>query len=406
MKVNVLPSLLIILLLISKDYQSYAGSVDTSGIHDLRTQHDQKPPFYSFKASYISDLAYNFSGGIKTGGTYLGMANMRALIDTEIAGIWKGGQLFVNAANIHTRQSFTEFVGDIQVASNIDAGNHTYFQELWYKHVIHDFEITAGLQDMNAEFASSGYGSLYLNSSFGILPIISGNICAPIFPLTSFGLTIKWNVSDNVSWLTALYDGCPTPFENSPFNLNWRFSSQDGIISVSEVQYSTSLNNQPGIYKAGLVSSNNTLFNRPQFNDSLSRNIFGIYLLADQQLWLNGNRSFGVFTQLGYSPTDVTDHGVYFGGGFNLTGAFTRKGTDNLGISIGCVNPRINSSINAEQTPTLRDNCETVVELTYNYSVSKHLFIQPDIQYIIKPSGTGKALNNAFAGILRFGITF
>ncbi len=406
MKVNLLPFLLIILLITTNDYQCHAGTADTSSIHTGRSQQDKIPSFFSFETSYISDFAYNLSGGIKTGGTYLGMANMRAVFDTDIAGLWKGGQLFVNAANIHSRQSFTEFVGDIQVASNIDAGNHTYIQELWYKHVIKDLEITAGLQDMNAEFASSEYGGLYLNSSFGILPIISGNVCAPIFPLTSLGLTVKWNISDDISWLTALYDGCPTPFENNPFNLNWRFSKQDGIIAVSEVQYSTSFNNKPGIFKAGVISSNNNLFNGPQLNDSSSRDIFGIYFMADQQLWQNGNRSFGVFSQIGYSPTDVTDLGVYFGGGFNLTGAFTKKGTDNLGISVGCVNPTFKIVDNAEQTPTLRDNCETAIELTYNFSVSKHFFIQPDLQYIIKPSGTGGTLNNAFVGILRLGITF
>jgi len=45
---------------------------------------------------------------------------------------------------------------------------------------------------------------------------------------------------------------------------------------------------------------------------------------------------------------------------------------------------------------------ETAIELTYELQPLPFLFIQPDIQYIINPSGINQKLNNCFAAFLRF----
>ena len=39
--------------------------------------------------------------------------------DTEKANFWKGGELFINAANTHGGEPSASFIGDYQVASNI-----------------------------------------------------------------------------------------------------------------------------------------------------------------------------------------------------------------------------------------------------------------------------------------------
>ena len=54
-----------------------------------------------FETSYVGDNVNNFSGGIKTGSRYLGMANIRLGFDMEKAGLWKGGLFYINAANTH-----------------------------------------------------------------------------------------------------------------------------------------------------------------------------------------------------------------------------------------------------------------------------------------------------------------
>lgn len=85
-------------------------------------------------------------GGIKTGTVYLGMANLKISFDTKGAKLWKGGQLFINGAVTHGKSPSELLVGDFQAVSNIDAGDHIYIHELWYKHQFKQFEIIFGLQ--------------------------------------------------------------------------------------------------------------------------------------------------------------------------------------------------------------------------------------------------------------------
>ncbi len=325
-----------------------------------------------FEASYIGDNINNLSGGIKTGSCYLGMANLRLDFDFEKARLWKGGQFYINAANTHGGTPSSDLLGDMQVVSNIEAGDHTYIQEFWFKQAIGKLEFILGLQDLNIEFANSEHGALFLNSSFGVLPIISNNFAAPIFPLTTLGLTTKWNISENSSWINALYDGSPSDFDYNPYNVKWQFISGDGLLAISEYQYNTAIKDRAGTYKIGVFSHSHIIeqnLNR-NFPDSLNHNLFGIYAHADQILWEQNMRSFGLFSQLGYSPTEASTIDFYLGLGLNYAGLFSKKGKDVLGLAIA-----------HEQFKKIICS-ETTIELTYQYQISKNLFIQPDIQYI------------------------
>lgn len=354
-----------------------------------------QPRSFSFEASYVGDIYNNLSGGIKNGSAYLGMANLRLGLNTDK--LWKGGQFYINAANTHGNTPSSQLSGDFQVASNIEAGNHTYIQELWYKQVLGPVEVTAGLQDLNAEFVASENGSYFLNSSFGIMPTISGNIPTPIFPLTSVGLTLKWNISDKTTWLVSAYDGCPTAFEdNNPYNLNWNLKSGDGILMFSELQRSTSFASLPGTYKIGFFSHYNhtsTLEEGQQQN--LVKNNYGFYMISDQTLWQQSDsKKLAMFWQLGYTPGDFNINRLYTGAGLNYFGLLNKNGEDVL--SLGVAHVRLN-----EQTFN-----ETAIELTYQLPVTQNIFVQPDLHYIINPAGTGEKIDNSFSAILRFGLSF
>ena len=154
---------------------------------------------WQLNASYKGDFVTNFRGGIQTGSTYLGLADLFLHFDTEKAGLWKGGEFLIHGANSHGGEPSANLIGDLQVVSNIEAGNHTFLYECWFKQKFANVTATIGLQDLNAEFAASDVGSLFLNSSFGVHSVISDNILAPIFPLTSPGITLCWDTSEKIS---------------------------------------------------------------------------------------------------------------------------------------------------------------------------------------------------------------
>ncbi|MFZ4726571.1 MAG: carbohydrate porin, partial [Paludibacter sp.] len=155
---------------------------------------DVKLSAFDYEASYLGDLVTNFHGGIKTGITYLGFANVKTGFNTQKANWWRGGLFIMNIGNTHGGEPSANLVGDFQGISNIEAGNHTFIYELWYKQHIGTVDFTVGLQDLNANFAASKNGALYTNSSFGIQSSISDNISIPVFPLTALGVNLNWKI--------------------------------------------------------------------------------------------------------------------------------------------------------------------------------------------------------------------
>jgi porin len=345
----------------------------------------EESPF-QFSASYIGDLVSNFSGGIKRGTAYLGLANLKAGFDTEKASWWKDGELFVNLGNTHGGKPSADLIGDFQGVSNIEAGNLTFMYELWYRQHVANLTFTVGLQDLNADFAMTRNGSLFTNSSFGIQSSIADNNPVPIFPLTALGANLKWSITDSYTLQMAVFDGTPDDFESNPYNTNWTLNKSQGYLAVGEFQLIKSLlKGRSGVYKFGVYFH--------EHNDSIDveQENGGIYVIGDQEL----TDKLSVFSQIGFSPKSKNNHNHFFSLGFNYKSPFRKRPHDLFGMAVAYAG--IDRNVIGS---------ETALELTYSYEVCKNIYVRPDIQYIINPAGTGEKLKNALVGFLRFGVEF
>lgn len=364
-------------------------SLSTHGNNDSIQENSKT---FELHACYTGDAVYNAVGGIRQKAAYLGIANLDLNFNTENAGWWNGGNLHLKISNTHGETPSADIIGDLQIASNIEAGSHTFLQEAWYRQSFGILELTLGLQDLNQQFVVSEYGSNFLNSSFGVIPTISSNLKAPIFPLTSFGVTLKWEITNKLTWLNAMYDGEPTDFEQNPYNVSWKLNKYDGLIGITELQFND--NHQlPGIYKIGIFNHSHFITNLilNEEPDSIKHNFLGAFAYVDKMIWKNNNRSLGIFTQTGYSFTPASFCKIYFGAGINYLGIAKRDGSDILGLAVA------HAGLTNKQS-------ETATELTYHYPINDYIYIQPDVQYIINPLGVGYKLRNSLTGIIRFGI--
>lgn len=364
-------------------------------LYSQRDSIKKQSPF-SLGVSYTGNSVTNISGGIRPGSVYLGMANLRVSFNTTRAGLWKGGEFFLNAANTHGGVPSATFVGDFQGVSNIEAGNLTYMHELWFRQSVGNFTVIAGLQDMNTEFAVSECSGIFLNGSFGVHSTIAHNVPVPIFPLTAVGVQLQWNIRENISTKIAVFDGLPDGFESNPYNLEWNLKPSDGFLTIGEVSYHRSrINGLDGTYKLGGYYHNHVC-HADTFGIDCVTPDYGIYFLADQVLFKGvSDRQLSFFTQVGLSPKQINDNCFYLGFGLNYTGLFPKRTDDVLGLAIA----------HAGFNNAIRGN-ETTAELTYLLKVNEHFFIQPDFQYVINPSGTDEKLANALVGTMRVGINF
>lgn len=356
-----------------------------NGIYTHAGDVKRESPFV-FTASYTGDVVSNFSGGIKTGTVYLGLANLKADFKTEKAGWWKGTEMFVNVGNTHGGEPSADLVGDFQGVSNIEAGNLTFMYELWFRQSLGNVSLTLGLQDLNANFAVNEDGALFTNSSFGIHSSIADNIPSPIFPLTALGANIQWDISNSCIWRTALFDGTPDDFENNPYNLNWKLSKDQGFLAVTEFQLNKSLlKGKTASYKVGLYYH--------QHNDSIDaeQKTGGFYFVGDQQI----NAKLSVFSQIGLAPKKMNANNHYYSLGFNYKGLFDKRPDDQIGLAV--------AHADIHESPV---GSETTIELAYKLVVNENIYIKPDVQYVINPAGTTSKLNNALVGFVRFGLEF
>jgi len=365
----------------------------TTGRAYAGTEGEEKQPALSFYGSYKGDFVSNLNGGIKTGSTYLGLADLFLELNTENAGLWKGGTFMLHGANTHGGEPSADLIGDFQVVSNIEAGNHTFLYELWYCQTFGNFHTTIGLQDLNAEFANSEFGGLFINSSFGIHSIIADNIAAPIFPLTSPGITICWEATSRLNLKTAIYKGCPIDFDDNPYNLKWDLNYSDALLWVAEANFHCSADEDCAqLIKVG------TFYHQHCEDETVSDDLesdYGFYVVGDHRVSpaKEYGKGLSVFYQLGVSPRN--DNVGYIGTGIHYTGLFSQKGKDTFGLAIakGVMNKDAGKD-------------ETTFELTYKLQLNDYIYFQPDIQYVINPRGTDATLDNALVGLFRLGLEF
>jgi len=358
---------------------------------------DEKSSVWQLNATYKGDYVSNFSGGIKTGATYLGLADLFVNFDTEKAGLWKGGSFLLHGANTHGGEPSANLIGDFQIVSNIEAGNHTFLYELWYQQTFGKFKATFGLQDLNIEFAGSDVAGLFINSSFGIHSVVADNIAIPIFPLTSHGITFCWKASKKIGLKTALYKGSPIDFDKNPYNLSWDLNHLHGLLWVTQSQFSWTT----GPQEKNIVLKTGAFFHQhsPEsdvINSESGNKLtydYGFYLVGDHQLVTCERHGLSIFYQLGVSPRN--DNFAYIGAGCSYSGLFSGKDKDCLGFAIA-------HGMLTED----RGRDETTFELTYKFPLCNQIYLQPNLQYIVHPGGTDVALKNATVGLVRLGLEF
>src|SRR6056297_147655 len=132
--------LIIILCFISKSLYSV--------LTDNAEKLDSASKAVKEEVAYTGDFVRNMNGGISTGNAYLGKFDFGLSLNTEMLGLWKGGRFKILATAVHGGMPSEKFIGDYQVASNIEAGKHQYIEELYYEHHFLNTNIKAGVQDL------------------------------------------------------------------------------------------------------------------------------------------------------------------------------------------------------------------------------------------------------------------
>jgi len=333
-----------------------------------------------------TDLLKNIDGGIKNGSTILGNLDLTMEINTEKIGLWDKGTFFIYLlGNFNTNGGMTEYAGDFQTSSNIEAVETFRVYEFWYEHIFDNkVSLLIGLHDYNSEFNVLKYGGLFINSSFGIEPDIS-QVGPSIFPVASLAARLAYRLSKDSYILAAVYDGKSGDPDNEK-KAAIKLDSGDGIFTSVEFGLIQGKAHEDNYYKLAFGTWYHTADVMVEdINKNIDKN-GGIYIIGEKTLYSAQRGSLGAFFQVGFADSDKNIIDKYLGVGLNYKGLFYSRSDDLLGLAIAnTYTSNTYKDYQASQNVNV-ESYEMVIELTYEAEIYPWLVVKPNIQYIINPS--------------------
>ncbi len=331
----------------------------------------------SFAPVYYGEVFTNTRGGLSTKNAtrYLGLLDLPVTLDFKRLGLRAPGRFFVLGQQTHGEGLTENFVGDSLFISNIDSFfNITRIGEYWWEADIIEDKVTVrlGKQDVNTQFLRIDTANDFIQSTFGLSP----STAFPTYPNQSMGAAILFKVNDSLRAGFGIWDAFYT-------GGNSGISGNGSIFLVGEVEYSYSLANDslPGkLAFAATYESAGELGGEPvspvhEYSFQLEQLVYREDFIFDADVQ-------GLAMFVGYYPrfpgtlVPAKSIGDSLIAGLVYTGIIPRRDIDVVGIGLAWVELFKGGT-----------GQETVIECFYKANISSHVSIQPDMQYVISPSG-------------------
>lgn len=360
-----------------------------------------------FSLNATTEIFGNLSGGTERAAIWESLLVAGMEVDLEKAAGLRGLRLTVSGLYAAGPSLTNEAVHDFNTLSNIDAFDSVRLYEAWLEQEFWDgtFSIRLGQILADAEFFVSDYGALFVNSSFGAIPLVSQNLTPPIFPVAAPGVRLRAESESFYAEAAAFSGNVGDPATNNQHGVHFAFREEEGALVFFELGYrmnpaaaSQSPARLAGTYKLG------GFYDSGEFEVDLgrrrARGNYGIYLVAEQELWHPGEnaaRALAIFGRLGVAPPDRNLVPLYLDAGLNFRGLIPDRAGDTAGLAFSY------TQLSDEMVAGGGD--EEVIELTYQLVLSGHVFLQPDLQFIVRPGAVEPATPAVVAG-LRLNISY
>jgi porin len=363
---------------------------------------------YTFFAYLNGIVAKNVSGGIKTGSSsatdlYAGMT-----VDLQKSMGWAGWTFNLSGIN-RAGSSINDDVGGIYSVMQL-VGGQTYFlynvslEKAWDngKHALKFGRITA-----TDDFVGSPFYGYYLSNS------IDGQIRAVLFdgvmtsyPFAVWGARYQYTPNDGFRAKLGVYQLTENMWDPDYHGTDFAFRSSDGVSVMGQLEWNWKSAGKPGHFNLGM---NAVSFAMPDFDsDSTTKPFYRYYAQIDQQVTARSEGSerglylFGTTAYTNQQKPALVPFQVSLGAQY--VGPFEGRSQDRA--IFGTTYGKLSDDYAAEQQslgngdPTY----EWVLELGYRFQLSKFAYIQPDVQYVVRPGGTGDIPNATVIGV-QFGVS-
>lgn len=361
---------------------------------------------FSLSLGYTDIWQDNARGGLSTHRAQRNEASYDVImqLDTEKAGLWKGGLFNVYLEGAFGKGVGPRYVGDL-MAVNFDAESAASFQvsEAWYEqHFLQDKILwRTGKLFATDTFDTNAYANnevtQFINGGLRNNPTIP-------FPDYSLGTQVVVTPRPWVYGQIGVYDaeanGRTTGFHTAFHGpAHFFLINEYGLMPKFELGKKM----YPGTYRAGYWYDPNPKedFIQPEDSDVVrtSNGDWGAYISCDQLVFKENDKEddkqgLGLFLRYGHANGDVNTISNFWSFGASYTGLIPKRDEDVCGAGLAYAS--LSEALGHVQ-PGLEH--ETAIEVYYNIHVNKYIQLTPDLQVIVDPGGSDELRNAIVVGL-------
>jgi porin len=355
--------------------------------------------------TFVTDSLGNPTGGSEQGFTTANNVGLDLNFDLEKLGVVEGGSFLLSMSYRFGGSLSANYIHNVFTVQQVFGGetfhliNIAYLQKLFDDRV----ELRLGRIATGDDFLVSPYNYVFVQNGFDGNPvsIFFNSPGMTAYPNDTWGALVKVRPTARTYIMGGVYNGDPSIRSNDHNGAD--FSMDGPLFAIGEVAYQpNSLPGDRGLlgnYKAGFWYDNSlyTAFS----TGAVNRGNWGFYGMFDQVLVRFGepasHRGLGVAGSFLASPDQSISQMPYFFTATLVTrGIFPSRPRDIIGLGVvygDFSNDLQDFQRRAQQLdPTVGvQSYETVLELTYRLALLKSaLYVQPDLQYVFRPGGTGR----------------
>jgi porin len=375
-------------------------------------------------STFVFDVLGNPVGGKMQGVRYdssmgwdidFDLEKIADFVDTHfhISGLWRTGQ------NLSTAT-----IDNALVVSSIYGHEQFRFYGLYLEKSFCEGALIfrIGRIGTGDDFASSSLYASFVSNAINGNPIsIPINIYFPCYPVAAWGARIKAKLTKDIYVQSAIYDGDPGAGNDDMYGLDFSMRLKRGIAFAAEAAYVPNTDKDskglPGHYKAGIYYNGTVVEDLYADDEGASYAITGrpakkhvgnynIYMHADQMIYREagqkGDQGLVPLVAVTLAPTNRNKFPFFIMAGLIYKGMIPGRDDDMAAFEV--VYTRWSRDI-AHSEPVDPQKYEMMFEWTYKAMITKWLFVQPDIQYIVNPNG-GNNIDDALVVGSRVGIAF
>lgn len=380
----------------------------------------------TFSSTYTCDVLGNVTGGNMQGARYdhsmgwdvnFDLEKLAGMIGTQfhVSGLWRSGQNLSKAT-----------IGNDIVVSTIYGHEQFRFYFLYLEKDLFDKRLNLRFGRIAAgdDFAASPVYSVFVSNAVDGVPIsIPINLFFTVYPTATWGARARYNINDDFYLLSGIFDGDKGVERDEMYGLDFSLRLKEGLAFAQEIAYSPKKgigpNFLPGNYKAGIYY--NGAVRRDLYSDvngssyaltGLDRKKhvgdYNIYMHADQMIYREkGTLDQGLipFVVATLGSQDINKFPFFLTGGLVYKGLVPTRNDDMTAFEFVYAKYSDKIKESQESVGSSPQSYEMVLEFTHKVMITKWMYLQPDLQYIIQPGGTGN-IDDALVLGFQFGLTF